>query len=120
VHFNPRVNPFTRSEDESVSGVGASACFTQNASRTEPYLELGRYNSVPHPWESGGAGSSGGRRRGRLEWVKRQREGYMVQEFNGQMGSLGCWSDGAGGSLSSRASSSWLVILTSKMLCSAR
>jgi hypothetical protein len=44
VHFNLRVNPFTRSEDESVSGVGASTCFTQRASRTELYLELGSYN----------------------------------------------------------------------------
>jgi hypothetical protein len=43
VHFNPQVNPFMRSEDESVSWVGASACFTQRASRTEPYLELGHY-----------------------------------------------------------------------------
>jgi hypothetical protein len=42
--FQPRVNPFKRSEDESVSGVGASACFTQRASRTEPYLELWCYN----------------------------------------------------------------------------
>jgi hypothetical protein len=32
----PPVNPFTRNEDESVSGV--------RASRTEPYLELGCYN----------------------------------------------------------------------------
>jgi hypothetical protein len=42
VHFNPRVNPFTRSEDENVSRVGVSACFTQRTSRSEPYLELGR------------------------------------------------------------------------------
>jgi len=43
VHFNPRVNPFTWSENKSVSGVGASAWFTQRASRTESYLWLGRY-----------------------------------------------------------------------------
>jgi hypothetical protein len=45
VLLNVRVNSFTRSEDESVSGVGASACFTQRASRTEPYLELERYSN---------------------------------------------------------------------------
>jgi hypothetical protein len=50
-HINPSAKCIStpgltllREEDESVSGVGASACFTQRASRTEPYLELGRYN----------------------------------------------------------------------------
>jgi hypothetical protein len=45
VHFNPRVNPFKRSEDESVSRVGTSACFTQRASRTEPYLKPECYSA---------------------------------------------------------------------------
>jgi hypothetical protein len=45
-YISPWVNPFTRSEDESVSGVRASACFTQHASRTEPYLKLGHYTSA--------------------------------------------------------------------------
>ena len=31
VHFNLRVNSFTRSEDKRVSGVGVGACFTQRA-----------------------------------------------------------------------------------------
>ena len=34
VHFNLRINLFTRSKDESVSGVGVRACFTQRESRT--------------------------------------------------------------------------------------
>jgi len=41
-HINPSAkcistswaNPFTRSEDESINGVGVSACFIQRESRT--------------------------------------------------------------------------------------
>ena len=36
--FNPQVNPFTRSEDESVSGVGVCERVLLNM----PYMELGR------------------------------------------------------------------------------
>ena len=46
MHFNPWVDPFTRSEDESVSGVGVSVCFTQRESKTELDMDIWRMARV--------------------------------------------------------------------------
>jgi hypothetical protein len=48
MHSNSRINPFTQNEDKNVSGVDASACFTQYASRTEPSMNWGVKEEHPN------------------------------------------------------------------------